>query len=35
MNKLGLFIGFLLVNNFSQSVVVDGLDIDDVYDKLH
>ena len=33
MNKLVLFLCFLLAINFSQSVVVDGVDIDDVYDK--
>ena len=33
MNKLGLLVCFLLAINFSQSEVVDGVDIDDVYDK--
>ena len=33
MNKLVLFLCFLLAINFSQSVVIDGVDIDDVYDK--
>ena len=33
MNKLGLLVCFLLAINFSQSTIVDGVDIDDVYDK--
>ena len=33
MNKLGLFLCFFLAISYAQSEVVDGIDVDDVYDK--
>ena len=33
MNKFGLFLCVLLTINYAQSSVVDGLDINDIYDK--
>ena len=33
MNKLGLFLCFLLAISYTQSEVIDGLDINELYDK--
>ena len=34
MNKLGFLFFFLLAIGFSKSVVIDGVDISDIYDKV-
>ena len=33
MNKLGLFFCFLLANSYTQSAEIDGIDVNELYDK--